>query len=306
MPLDPDFRRILDRLAEAGVAGFHRGTAEEARQAFRNQVHAARARPGYVLERVGGVDERKVDGPAGQIPVQVYTPLHDRGRVVTYLHGGGWVIGDLDTHDSTCRRIANSLGAMLVSVDYRLAPEHPFPAALDDTSAAVEWTAEKYPERAHIVAGDSAGAALAVGAAMRARDGGPRLAAQLLIYPPSDPTMVLPSVQQNGAGYLLTRADMAWFMDHYAPDPAMRADPAIDLLNADLAGLPPAVVATAELDPLRDDGDALAARLQAAGVPVSHIPGPGLIHGYFSFAGSVPAAAATCRRVLAAVDALLP
>jgi acetyl esterase len=174
--------------------------------------------------------------------------------------------------------------------------------------AAVSWTAAAFPGRPHVVAGDSAGASLAGGAARRARDeGGPALAAQLLVYPATDPSMGMPSVRENGEGYFLTRADMAWFFEQYVPDPSRRAEPTLDLLHApDLAGLPPAVIATAEFDPLRDEGDAYAERLRSAGVTVRHVPGPGLIHGYFAFLGVVEEADKRSAAVLEALDQLLP
>ncbi|GAA0930785.1 alpha/beta hydrolase [Pseudonocardia zijingensis] len=303
MPLDPQFRTVLDQLTAAGAIPLVRGTAQETRSHYRSLAMARRGE-GYAPEPVKHVADDRVDGPAGPVPVRVYTPEDERGRVVTYLHGGGWVVGDLDTHDPVCRRVANALGATVVAVDYRLAPEHPHPAALEDVTAALAWTADRFPGRSHVVAGDSAGASLAAGAALRARDGrGPALAAQLLLYPATDPRMELPSIRDNGEGYFLTRADMAWFFDQYLPDG--RADTTVDLLHADLSGLPPAVVATAEFDPLRDEGDAYAERLRAAGVPVRHVPGPGLIHGYFAFLGVVDAAEETGAAALAAVDELL-
>ncbi|GAA5113869.1 alpha/beta hydrolase [Pseudonocardia adelaidensis] len=306
MPLDPQFRTVIDQLTAGGALPLVRATGQETRSHYRSLAMARRG-AGYSPETVGKVADDVVDGPAGPVPVRVYTPVEDRGRVVTYLHGGGWVVGDLDTHDPVCRRVANAVGATLVAVDYRLAPEHPYPAPLDDTMAALAWTADRYPGRRHVVAGDSAGASLAAGAALRARDEkGPGLAAQLLVYPAADPSMGMPSMRENGEGYFLTRADMAWFYDQYLPTRAQRAAPLIDLLRApDLAGLPPAVVATAEFDPLRDEGDAYAERLRAAGVEVRHVPGPGLIHGYFAFLGVVAEADARSREVLGALDDLL-
>lgn len=307
MPLDAQFRAVLDQLKAAEALPLVRGTAARTREHYRALAMARRG-SGYTPEPVGDVVDRRVDGPGGAIPVRVYTPLEDRGRAVTYLHGGGWVLGDLDTHDPVCRRLANAVGATVVAVDYRLAPEHPYPAALDDTRAALAWTAAAFPGRPHVVAGDSAGASLAGGAALCARDnGGPSLAAQLLIYPATDPGMTMPSIMQNGEDYFLTARDMAWFYDQYLPERAARSEPVVDLLRApDLAGLPPAVVVTAEFDPLRDEGEAYADRLRAAGVPVRHVPGPGLIHGYFAFLGVVERADQRSREALEALDTLLP
>lgn len=306
MPLDPQFRTVIDQLAAGGALPLVRGTGQETRSHYRSLAMARRG-AGYSPEPVEKVADHLVDGPSEPVQVRVYTPVVDRGRVVTYLHGGGWVVGDLDTHDPVCRRLANSVGATVVAVDYRLAPEHPHPAPLDDTMAALAWTADRYPGRPHVVAGDSAGASLAAGAALRARDeNGPELAAQLLVYPATDPRMGMPSIRENGEGFFLTEGDMAWFYDQYLPTPAGRADPVVDLLRApELAGLPPAVVATAEFDPLRDEGDAYAERLRAAGVTVRHVPGPGLIHGYFAFLGVVTGADERSEDVLGALDDLL-
>src|SRR5690606_34795784 len=220
MPLDPQFRSVIDQATAAGALPLVQATAQETRSHYRS-LAVSRRGADFVPEPVAKVVDDAVDGPAGPVPVRVYTPTGDRGRVITYLHGGGWVVGDLDTHDPVCRRVANAVGATVVAVDYRLAPEHPYPAPLDDAMAALAWTADRYPGLPHVVAGDSAGASLAAGAALRARDGnGPALAAQLLVYPATDPSMSTPSMRDNGEGYFLTRADMAWFYDQYLPDRA--------------------------------------------------------------------------------------
>jgi acetyl esterase len=307
LSLDPTFRAILDQLAEAGATPLVRGSAAATREHYRSLAMARRSGD-YRPEPVGEVTDAEAPGPAGPIPLRVYQPVSERGRLVTFLHGGGWVVGDLDTHDPVCRRVANALGATVVAVDYRLAPEHPHPAPLDDTCAGLAWSAVRFPGRAHVVGGDSAGASLAAGAALRARDaGGPPLAAQLLIYPATAPGMDTTSARDNAEGYFLTGHDMSWFYDQYLPDPDARADPSVAVLRApDLAGLPPSVVATAEFDPLRDEGDAYAEALRAAGVTVRHLPGPGLIHGYFAFIGLAEAAERRGAEVLAALDDLLP
>ncbi|WP_028936962.1 alpha/beta hydrolase [Pseudonocardia spinosispora] len=303
MALDQQFRAVLDQLTAAGALPLVRGTAQETRAHYRTLAMSRRG-PGYQPEVVASVEERTVDGPGGAVPVRIYQPTRQRGRVITYLHGGGWVLGDLDTHDPVCRRLANTLGATVVAVDYRLAPEHPHPAALDDTMAALRWTATAYPGQPLVVAGDSAGASLAAGAALRARSDGPSLAAQLLVYPATDPAMRQASIRDNGDGYFLTAADMSWFYRQYLPDGTDRDE--LDLLHtSDLEGLPPAVVATAEFDPLRDEGDAYAVRLREAGVEVRHVPGPGLVHGYFAFLGLVEEAERRAEAVCAALDELL-
>ncbi|MDQ1375382.1 MAG: acetyl esterase, partial [Actinomycetota bacterium] len=205
--------------------------------------------------------------------------------VLVFFHGGGFVIGDLDTHDQVCRQLANGSHAIVVAVDYRLAPEHPYPAAPDDCFAATTWIHEHATELGGdptrmAVAGDSAGGNLAAVVAQEARDkGGPPLKAQILIYPATDLSMQHPSITENGEGYLLTKEGMDWFMGHYAPDvDDVRCSP---LAAVDLSGLPPALVITAEFDPLRDEGEAYAAHLREAGVPVVLSRYDGMIHGFF-------------------------
>lgn len=302
MPLDPQFRVLLDQLAEAGALPLTRGTAAETREHYR-VLSMSRRGPGYQPEAVESVRDERIDGPGGPLPVRVYQPGGDPGRVVTYLHGGGWVIGDLDTHDPVCRRAANALGAVVVSVDYRLAPEHPYPAALQDAMAGLRWAAARFPGRALGVAGDSAGASLAAASALQARDEQLPLAGQMLLYPATDPSMSQPSVTENSEGYFLTRADMEWFFAQYGAPRS--GDPMVDLLHAEVAGAAPAVIGTAEFDPLRDEGAAYAERLEKAGVPVTYMPGPGMIHGYFGFLGAVDAADALSGKVLAAFGQLL-
>lgn len=302
MPLDPTFRTVLDALDAAGAMPLVRGDALETRARYR-ELSLSRRGPDFVPEPVAAVENSTVPGPSGEVAVRIYHPLQDRGRVVVYLHGGGWVVGDLDTHDPVCRRVATAVGAVVVAVDYRLAPEHPYPAALDDAHAALRAAAERLPGRPLGVAGDSAGASLAAGLALRARDHGPAVAAQLLFYPAVDPAMTSPSVSQNGAGYFLTGHDMRWFYAQYLPDGVR--DREVDLLHADVHGVAPAVVATAEFDPLRDEGQAYVAHLQDADVPVTHVPGPGLIHGYVAFVGMVAAAERAGADALARFGALL-
>lgn len=298
MPLDPQFRVVLDRLAEAGALPLVRDSVEETREHYR-ALSLARRGPGYRPEPVKSVRDNQIGGPAGPLAIRVYEPQEDRGRALTYLHGGGWVIGDLDTHDPVCRRVANAVGAVTVSVAYRLAPECPHPGPVRDAVAALRWTAERFPDRTLGIAGDSAGASLAAEAALRARDDNLPLTGQLLLYPATDPSMSRPSVSENAEGYFLSRADMEWFYEQYAPSTAA------DLLHADVAGVAPTVIATAEFDPLRDEGVAYAERLRTAAVPVVQVPGPGLIHGYFAFLGVVDSADSRGSEVLAEFSALL-
>lgn len=250
--------------------------------------------------------DQLIDAGDGEFGVRTYLPPTDRGRLVTYLHGGGWTVGDVDTHDPVCRAISSVLGAVVVSVDYRRAPEHPHPGPLRDGIVASEWAERAFPGRHHVIAGDSAGGALAVGIAMHHRDhGGIGFAAQLLVYPPADPRLRSESARKYGSGYLSEVDDLHWYYDQYVPDPAHRTDPEIDLLSADHRGLPPTVIGTAEFDPLHDEGVELAVRLAADGVEVHHVPAPGLVHGYLLMADIVPAAAVATRNVLAAVEHML-
>lgn len=309
MPLDPAFRTVLDTLQSAGALPLVRGDDPVATREHYRTLATARRGPDFVPEQVAEVTDGTVEGPAGPVPVRTYVPADDRGGVLLYLHGGGWVLGDLVTHDPVCRRAANTTGAVVVAVDYRLAPEHPHPAPLDDAWAALLAVAGRYPDRPLGVAGDSAGASLATGLALRARDrGGPLLAAQLLFYPALDPGCATPSMQDNAEGYFLTADAMRWFWAQYLSGTA-GADPESAPLGrdsaADPSGVAPAVVATAEFDPLHDEGRDWADACEAAGVPVTRVPGPGLIHGYVAFLGAVPAADRAAATALDRAAALL-
>jgi acetyl esterase len=293
MPLDPQFRAVLDNFESKGLIPLVRGDAAETRAHYR-RLALSRRGPQYVPEQVvSAADQRSPGG----VPVRQYEPLDPRGSTLIYLHGGGWVVGDVKTHDPLCRRVANATGARVVSVDYRLAPEHPFPAGLDDAEDVLHWLWAEDPGRPLGVAGDSAGASLTAGLALRARDKQIPLAAQLMLYPATDPAMTSPSMAENGQGYFLTRRDMAWFYRQYLPAGPASA-PEADLAHADVAGVAPAIVATAEFDPLRDEGTSYAARLADAGVPAQYVPGPGLIHGFAAFLGVVDAADATVAAIL--------
>jgi acetyl esterase/lipase len=305
--LDPQIAQALERTAAGGWLPLTGGTVEQARAQYRG-LSLVRRGDGYMPPQVARVTERSFDGPAGPIGVRVYEPEDAIAAIVVYLHGGGWVIGDLDTHDPICRDLARGTRAIVASVDYRLAPEAPHPAPLDDAMAALRWAAEGWPGHRLAVAGDSAGGGLAAGCALRARDepDAPRVVAQLLLYPGVDPTMGEPSVAENAEGYFLTRSDMEWFTAHYLPQPEMRDDPTVNLLAApDLHGLPPAVIAVAQYDPLRDEGRRYGDRLREAGVPVQVIEGPGLVHGYVGMTELSAAAAGTAAEVRAAFAALL-
>jgi acetyl esterase len=300
MPLDPQFRAVLDTFESKGLIPLVRGDATQTRAHYQ-QLALSRRGPQYVPEPVASATDQR--SPGG-VPVRVYEPLQASGSTLMFLHGGGWVVGNVETHDPLCRRVANAIGARVVSVDYRLAPEHPFPAGLDDAEEVLHWLRAQDPGRPLGVAGDSAGASLAAGLALRARDKQLPLAAQLMLYPAIDPAMTSPSIAENGEGYFLTEHDMAWFYRQYLPAGPAGA-PEADLANADVAGVAPAIVATAEFDPLRDEGAAYAARLADAGVPVQYVPGPGLIHGFAAFLGVVAAADATVAAILDRLSQLL-
>lgn len=232
---------------------------------------------------------------ADTVPARLYTPigLADGSPLLVFLHGGGWVVGSLGTHDSTCRFLAENAGARVLSVDYRLAPEHPFPAAVDDALAAFDWAVAHAAELGAdpglvAIGGDSAGGNLAaVVSHQRARSGGPVPMFALLFYPAVDFTERRPSRDRYAEGMFLTDVDMDWFEGHYLPDPVDRVDPrASVLLAGDLTGFPPTYLATAGFDPLRDDGEAFAARLREFGVAVALRRHPDLIHGFISFLGA--------------------
>ncbi|MDT7592675.1 MAG: acetyl esterase [Pseudonocardiales bacterium] len=294
MPVHPEAQGLLDALAEAGLPATEEMTVPNARAATAGFL----ALQGEPVEVASALD-RTVPGPAGEIPVRVYTPAGEGPLpVVVYFHGGGWVIGDLEVVDQPCRQLASAAGAIVVSVDYRLAPEHRYPAAFEDSYAATVWVgahaAEIGGDPARLaVAGDSAGGNLAAAVALAARDrGGPELAAQLLIYPVTDFNFGTASYQDNREGYLLTKGSMQWFWAHYLGAQDLDKDPYACPLRADsLVGLPPAYVATSEYDPLRDEGEAYARRLEEAGVAVTAKRFDGLLHGFFWMLAAVPSAA---------------
>lgn len=296
MPLDPQVRALLDQLV-VGRPALNTLPVDVGRRAYAESSAKLIPKPAGAVR----TDDRTIDGPAGPIRVRVYvpdTPAAGPRPLVVYYHGGGWVVCDLDTHDAVCRRLALGSDAMVVSVDYRLAPEHRFPAAPDDCAAATRWAFANAasigadPTRV-ILAGDSAGGNLAAAVALRLRDeDGPRAVGQLLIYPVTDHhTAGFPSYVECAEGYGLTRTVMAWFWDHYLGGPldaaaAARLSPqAVPLRAPDLRGLPPALVLTAEYDVLCDEGEAFAARLREAGVPVEAERCAGMHHGFFNWGG---------------------
>lgn len=305
MPLEQVTEALLAQLAEAGGPPMSEQTPAEAREMYR-----AMQPPAPEIE-VGSVEDRRIPGPDGEIAVRIYRPAGDGPFPLhVHYHGGGWVIGDLDTHDADCRELCAGAGCVVVAVDYRLAPEHPFPAAPEDCYAATCWAAEHAGEIGArpgpvSVGGDSAGGNLAAVVSLMARDrGGPEIALQLLIYPVTDAAMDTGSYTENGDGYLLTSDSMRWFWDLYCPDAAQRSDFRASPSRAQsLADLPPALVMTAEFDPLRDEGEDYAARLRSAGGLVEVRRFDGLIHGFFSQARMIPAARAGVDAAVAALRA---
>jgi acetyl esterase/lipase len=295
MTLDPQVRAMLDAEQALGTPPKRLQTLEEVRAGLRTQ---GAQMPTPALP-IAWVENRAVPGPAGEIPVRIYTP-EGMGPfpVVVFFHGGGFVIGDLDTHDVPCRYLCARSGCLVVSVDYRLAPEHPFPAAVEDCVAATRWVAAHAGEIGGdagriAVAGDSAGGDLAAVTALRLRDEGDSfLRGQLLIYPVTDHYQAgMPSYEQNAEGYGLTRDDMIWFWDHYLRDPADAGNPYASPLRAmDLRGLPPALVITAEYDVLRDEAERYADRLREARVPATLSRYGGIIHGFFNRFGTLDGA----------------
>ena len=284
MPLHPQTRVLLDQFAAAGGFDSTQLPVPAVREIY------AQMSLGRNVEAVADVADRGVPGPAGDVPVRVYAPVAGGALPgIVYFHGGGFVIGNLESHDGTCRALANASGCAVVSVDYRLAPENRFPAAAEDCYAALRFVAERGAElgvdpQRLAVAGDSAGGNLAAVAALLARQRrGPDLRFQLLVYPVADHRFDTASYRENAEGYFLTAAMMRWFWGHYLARPEQGEDPIASPLRAkDLTGLPPALVITAEYDPLRDEGEAYAERLREAGVATELRRYDGQIHGFFS------------------------
>lgn len=282
MPLHPEIAADLARAAARGEPPLKDLSAESARARAEAEPRAAGA-------PVKAVETIAIPVGSGTIKARVYRPFGEGDILpgIVYIHGGGWVLCSLDTHDNVCRNLCASVGAVVVSVDYRMAPEHRFPVASDDCLAAVRWVAAHAGDLGIepaklIVGGDSAGGNLTAVTALRIRDeGGPALAGQMLIYPVTDDIAAgHPSYAEFAEGFGLTADDMVWFWDHYVPDPTVRTHPHASPLRAEsLAGLPPALLLTAGCDVLRDEGEAYAGRLAAAGVTLDFRRYEGLHHG---------------------------
>jgi acetyl esterase len=304
MPLDPAIQGLLEAMAAAGGPALDSLPPAEARVVFDNMPLPKKD------IAVGGVENRTIPGPGGPIPVRIYRPAGARETkpVLVYFHGGGWVIGSLESHDAQCRELCVSADCVVVATHYRLAPEHRYPAAAEDCYATAKWVADNAASlgvdaRRLAVGGDSAGGNLSAVVALMARDrGAPAIRFQLLIYPVTDADFDRRSYVDNAEGYLLTTNAMKWFWGHYAPDPSQRREPYASPLRAsDLSGLPPALVQTAEFDPLRDEGEAYAKRLQQAGVSTTLTRYDGLIHGYFTMGLVAPRAQTGMDEAVAAL-----
>jgi len=303
MPLDPQARAMIDRTNALNLPPTREMTPAQARESVR-QRSAALPR-----EEVASVRDHTVEVEGGTITVRVFTPRGATPKpALVYFHGGGWVTGDIDTHEGICRTLANAADCVVASVDYRCAPEHQFPTAAEDAYAATRWVAEHARElgvdaRRIAVQGDSAGGNLAAAVALMARDrGGPALSFQVLVYPVTDCDFARPSCVENAEGYLLTTDSMQYYWDCYAPGDTRLNPYASPLRAKSLAGLPGALVITAEYDPLRDEGEAYARALAAAGVSVAHSQYPGMIHAFYRFTNVLDAARAAVAETVAALQ----
>jgi acetyl esterase len=308
--LAPEIRTLLETMAAQGGPAMETLPPSEAREAA-----AALAELAGPPEAVARIDNRKVPGRAGEIPVRIYVPDGDGPFPgVVFLHGGGWIIGDLDTHDHVCRAIAKRAEAVVVAVDYRRAPEDPYPAALEDSVDATRWVADHAAElgidpRKLVIAGDSAGANMATVVAAKARDAKqPAVALQVLVYPVTDlSSFETASHREFAEDHFLTRSLMEWFANGYVPRVADRTKPDVSpAFIADLSGLPPALVITAECDPLRDEGEAYAKRLQEHGISVTLTRYAGMIHPFLHFLAVTPSAYKAVDEIAAAVRNVTP
>jgi acetyl esterase len=303
MALHPQAKAFLAGIEASGAPPLYELTLEEARGAT-----------GMITELIGAgpevaiVEDFTCPTTTGSIAARRYVP-EDAAATILWIHGGGWVICDLDTHDAVCRLLAVSSGCRVIAVDYRRAPEHPFPAPLEDCWDALQAVAAESADTPLIVAGDSAGGNMSAACALRARDrGGPELALQVLVCPVIDHDMTTPCYRERGSGpdLFITAKDMQWFWNCYIPDPAARSAPDASPLRAEsLSDLPPAIVITAEYDPLRDEGIAYAEQLQAAGVQVTHRHHEDMFHDFFSFVNLIDAGNEAVERVGAEIRALV-
>lgn len=308
MPLDQASTQMLQQLAEMGARPFHQMHPDEART-FLSGLRPAYG-PGPAMQRIVEDSLATIGGPCR---LRVLIPPGEISGLILYCHGGGWVTLSIDDYDAFGRTLATQSGCAVALVDYRLAPEHPFPAALDDCQAALDTLAQARnqlfgtPDLPLILAGDSAGGNLAAVLANRTAKGrGPQLAMQVLIYPVTQARLDTPSYLAPDFQLLVTREDMAWFWQHYLPDPQARAHPDASPLNEpDLAGLPPTLIVSAEMDVLNADADAYAARLRAGGVPVKHQVFEGQMHVFATMVNVLPASAAAIHFIAAEIGRVL-
>lgn len=306
--LHPSVRLLLETTEAEGGPALETLSPVEARRAAIDGMKASEGNAEPLL----CIEDLRIPGPDCEVPVRVYTPHGSSPRpAMVYFHGGGWVVCNLDTHNVVCSAIANRSGAVVVAVDYRLSPEHKFPAAVIDCYAATSWVAQNAarlgvdPKRIS-VGGDSAGGNLGTVVALRSRDEqGPEIALQVLVYPVTDlSTFDTPSYEEFAEDHRLTKVAMEWFRCHYLRREEDGRNPhASPLLAPDLSGLPPALVITAECDPLRDEGEAYAKRLEQAGVPVTCTRYEGMIHPFFSLSGAIPRGLDAIQQVADAVRA---
>lgn len=309
MSLDPEAKMVLQFLSQG--PSLETLPVDEARSAFERISTTATPEP------VEHIEDRTIPGPGGEMPIRIYNPHHEGTHpALIFFHGGGWVVGSIETHDGLCRSLANLSQCIIVSVDYRLAPEHRFPKAVEDAYAAVQWVAEN-GSSIHVdtsrlaVGGDSAGGNLAAVVTLMAREKGtPSLACQVLFYPSTGAGLQFDSLRENGEGYFLTSDMIAWFGAQYFGEAEHLNHPyAAPLKAEDLSGLPPALIITAEFDPLRDEGNAYADRLKEADVDVVNPCYGGMIHGFVSMDAfiskgkeAIRQAAETLRKYLASVS----
>jgi acetyl esterase len=294
VPVHPQVQEVLDVFAATGIGELSSLPVDQVR-AFSAELAARRAADAPVLAETRDL---VISGPGGDIPARLYRPAHAAPGLVVYFHGGGWTLGSVENSDGTCRYFADTAGITILSVGYRLGPEHPFPAAVDDCWAATEWAAGHSGELGVdairlAVAGDSAGGNLSAVVSLLARDAGwPAILLQVLVYPAVDARRAFPSMVENGVGYFMTKHDVDWFYRNYGVGEVVHADDwrVSPLLAPTHAGLPPAVIVTAGYDPLRDEGIAYRNVLHDAGVHVTHLHYDDMIHGFFSMRGQVDAA----------------
>jgi acetyl esterase len=294
-PVHPYYRTILEAYASAGRRAYHQGSASEARELLRSSLAAAP--PQKNLPALDAIIDTVVTTSGREVPVRRYRPHGKCVGTCILLHAGGWVIGDLGSNDALARRLCAGAGCEVINVDYRLAPENPYPAALDDVFGVLQWYVAA-GDAPVVLAGESSGGNLAAACAIRARAAKVRLAGQFLAYPVIDHDFETNSYRDVGSrNYLLSTADMRWFWNQYCPPDVDRTSPLVSPLHLkDASGLPPALIFVAALDPLRDEGMAYARHLAAAGVPVTMREDAGMLHGYLSAAGAVVLAADAVRQ----------